>query len=118
MDRTMKHGNYYIANEKDAYLQPIISTNDCKNHIITALQRVIDTCKHQTIKAISEYQEESKGQKSLVLASLFKSIELIEKNQLKKIFEKPFCLQKADIDTVDKISSMIGKFNAICCMTL
>ena len=45
IEKTIDHGNYFMANVDDAYLQPILSTNDCKNHIVSALKRVIDFCK-------------------------------------------------------------------------
>ena len=103
---------------EDSYLQPILSTNDCKNHIISALQRVIDSCMMQTTKAICDYQSQSGGQESEALRELYCNIEKIEKTLLKKILEKPYCLQKASLEIIDKVQGMINKFNAVCSMIL
>jgi hypothetical protein len=37
---------------------------------------------------------------------------------LKKIASKPYCLQKAPLETIDKIQSMINRFSAVCSMIL
>lgn len=55
IEMTKNHGNYKMVNMEDSFLQPILSTNDCRNHIINALERVIESCKHQTTKAICDF---------------------------------------------------------------
>jgi hypothetical protein len=86
------HGNYVMTNIDDAYLQPILSTNDSRDHVINALIRVIESCKHQTTKAICDYQAQSGGQTSKELGKLFDNIDKIQSKFLTKIKSKPFCL--------------------------
>lgn len=107
-----------MVNMRESFLQPILSTNDCRDQIISALERILESCEQQTSKAIIEYKSYSGGQESLQINSIYEKIKKVKSKFKQSFVKSPFAINKAPIESIDKIQTMMSKFSAIVSMIL
>lgn len=107
-----------MVNMRESFLQPILSTNDCRDQIISALERILESCEQQTSKAIIEYKSYSGGQESLQIKSIYEKIKKVKSKFKQSFVKSPFAINKAPIESIDKIQTMMSKFSAIVSMIL
>ena len=82
---TIAHGNYRMSNMSSSYLQPMLSSNDSKSHIVSALERVITSCKQQVTRAINDFESQCGYNSSHVLNDMKNLLVSIESYLLQKI---------------------------------
>jgi hypothetical protein len=107
-----------MANSKESYLQPILSTNECRDQIIYFLRHSLDRCLQETQRQGMEYSSYADGQESEKIKEIHHEIVTLKEKFLASFVKRPYALNKAPIESIDKIQSMMSKFSAIVSMVL
>jgi hypothetical protein len=113
-----RNGNVVISNSKESYLQPLLSTNECRDQIIYFLRQSLDRCLQETQRQAFEYSSYADGQESEKIKDIHEEILTLKKKFQASFVKKPYALNKAPIESIDKIQSMMNKFSAIVSMVL
>ena len=53
--------SYRMSNEGQCYLQPVLISNDCRDELISNLEKTLAHCKEQTARSIKSYMVHSHG---------------------------------------------------------
>ena len=108
------HGNYSVQSSGKNLFIPVIMSNDCRDQVIESLAWALTFCYSQLKKTQNDLLIHCPNKKNERLDPIEFKIKRIYSEFIKKLKNKPYCIQKADIDSLSMLQDDAKKFTKIC----